>query len=75
MAVEKVYTCDLCGQFVKKADLRLLSFGLLSDRPEDYDRLDIGPECHDRPAADLLKLWYEKIPEDARREEAQRYAT
>jgi hypothetical protein len=46
MAVEKVYKCDLCGEFVPKDALRRLGVRALADRVEDTDWVDVGPECH-----------------------------
>ena len=54
MAVEKVYRCDLCGEYVTRDALKRAGVRGLDDRPEDADTVDIGPCCHTRPVADLL---------------------
>jgi hypothetical protein len=54
VAVEKVYKCDLCGEFVHKDAVRVARVGVLADRPEDCDRVDTGPCCWGRPIADLV---------------------
>lgn len=54
MAVEKVYKCDLSGEFVHKDALRRLAVRTLSDRPEDADPVDVGPCCYSRPIIDVL---------------------
>ena len=54
MAVEKVYKCDLCGEFTDRAELRRLAVRTLEDRPEDADMVDVGPCCKDRPVSDVL---------------------
>jgi hypothetical protein len=59
MAVEKVYKCDLCGEFVQHHDLKVIRVGLLEDRPEDAERLDIGPECHSRLIGELVAKYAE----------------
>ena len=57
MAVEKNFKCDLCGEFLRKDTVRVLRVGTLSDRPEDGERFDVGPECEQRPLADLIALF------------------
>jgi hypothetical protein len=54
MAVEKVYKCDLCGEFVPRDALRRLGVRTLDDRPEDADQVDVGPCCHSRPVSDVI---------------------
>lgn len=54
MAVEKVFRCDLCGEYVAAADVRVLRVGTTADRPEACDRVDTGPECDSRPIGDAL---------------------
>lgn len=54
MAVEKVYKCDLCGEFVPQGKLRVLRVGLVEDRPEICERIDVGPECATRLIAEVF---------------------
>jgi hypothetical protein len=57
MAVEREvrYRCDLCGEYVEKEHVQVMRVGRLDDRPEDCDRLDIGPECEGRPVRDAFR--------------------
>lgn len=54
MAVEKQFKCDLCGEFIRKDTLLVVRVGTLEDRPDAGERLDVGPECQDRPLQDLF---------------------
>jgi hypothetical protein len=63
MAVEKVYTCDLCGDAWPRGKLTRLGVRGLDDRPEDADNVDVGPCCQDKPVSDALA-----IARDAREE-------
>ena len=54
MAVEKVYTCDLCGQPRARADLRRFGVRSLDDRPDDVYNVDVGPCCREKPISDVL---------------------
>lgn len=54
MAVEKVYKCDLCGEYVHKQNVAVVRVGTIEDRPEACTRLEVGPECADRPVRELL---------------------
>jgi hypothetical protein len=63
MAVEKVYRCDLCGKSVPRDLLRVARVGTPDDRPEDCERIDIGPECGGRPVEDMIAA-YEKLRAD-----------
>lgn len=54
MAVEKVFKCDLCGEFVTKDELATVRVGLREWRPEDYVVVDVGRCCAGRPIADLI---------------------
>ena len=56
MATEKIWKCDLCGDFVSPGDLRRLSVRTAEDRPESGDVIDVGPECHARPISEVLTL-------------------
>ena len=47
MAVEKVWKCDLCGEFVGTASLRRVGVRTVEDRPDAADWVDVGPCCHD----------------------------
>jgi hypothetical protein len=54
VAVEKVYKCDLCGTAAQRGELAVARVGTADDRPEDAQRVDIGPCCHQRPVSDML---------------------
>lgn len=54
MAVEKVYRCDLCGEFVERGELKRLGVRGLDDRPEDADNVDVGPCCGEKPIVDVI---------------------
>ena len=54
MAVEKVWKCDLCGEFVHQDALRRLGVRTLDDRPEDADIVEVGPCCWGRPVNDVI---------------------
>ena len=56
MAVEKVWKCDLCGEFVSTNALRRVGVRTVEDRPDAADWVDIGPECHGRPLSELLTI-------------------
>ena len=63
MAVEKVWKCDLCGEFVHPDAVRRLAVRKVSDRPEDADNVDVGPECYSKPVGDVLILAGDKRAE------------
>ena len=54
MAVEKVYKCDLCGEFVQRGELMRLGVRKMDDRPEDADLVDVGPCCGERPVIGVI---------------------
>ena len=54
MAVEKVYKCDLCGEFVHKDALRRVGVRTIDDRPDAADWVDVGPCCYSRPLSDVI---------------------
>lgn len=54
MAVEKVYRCDLCGEFVERGELVRLGVRRLDDRPEDADMVDVGPCCGMKALLDVI---------------------
>lgn len=54
MSVEKVYKCDLCGEYVHRDVVRRLAVRTMDDRPEDADNVDVGPCCYQRPVNDVL---------------------
>lgn len=56
MAVEKVWKCDLCGEFAHKDAIRRLAVRTVADRPEDADWVDVGPCCYQQPVSDVLTL-------------------
>ena len=60
MAVVKSFACDLCGAAVDKLAVRIARVGMVEDRPEDCDRLDIGPECYGEGGdtiASVIRAW------------------
>lgn len=59
MVAEKRWKCDLCGEFIRKDTVKVIRIGTLEDRPEDGERFDIGPECEQRPIADLIARYAE----------------
>ncbi len=61
MAVEKVYKCDLCGTAVPRSELVVARVGTPDDRPEDCERIDLGPECASRPIAGLIAKYKEMV--------------
>lgn len=54
MAIERVYKCDLCGEFVAKPDVRRIGVRITEDRPDNADWLEVGPCCRKRELGDLL---------------------
>lgn len=56
MAVEREvrYRCDSCGEYVAREQVIVLRVGMVEDRPEDCERIDIGPECLGRPVRQIL---------------------
>lgn len=54
MAIEKVYKCDLDGEFVAKDAVRRVGVRIIEDRPENADWLEVGPCCYGRPIGDLM---------------------
>ena len=56
MAVEKVYTCDLCGQTRPRGELMRLGVRGLDDRPEDAENIDVGKCCLDKPVSEVLTM-------------------
>ena len=56
MAVEKVWKCDLCGEYAKATEVRRVHVRRTADRPEDAEVIDVGPECHGRTVSDVLVL-------------------
>jgi hypothetical protein len=65
VAVEKVFKDDLSGEFIRKEDVRVIRVGMLDDRLEAYERLDIGPLSFRKSIAELIEA-----AEDKRRENA-----
>lgn len=60
MALEKVYKCDLCGEFTDKNKSSVLRVGKRDWRPEDCVVLDIGPCCTEKPVSDVLAVAAER---------------
>ena len=55
MAIEKVYKCDLDGEFVVKDQVRRVGVRIIEDRPDNADWLEVGPCCHVRLVGDLIE--------------------
>ena len=53
MSIEKVYKCDLCGEFRQREQLVRLGVRLLDERPEDAENVDACLACRDRPVSDV----------------------
>ena len=60
MAVEKVYKCDLCGEFADLRQSSVLRAGKRDWRPEDCVVIDIGPCCAGKPVSDVLAVAAER---------------
>jgi hypothetical protein len=56
MATSKVWTCDLCGKPVDRADLVRLGVRTADDRPEDADVVDVGKCCASEPIGLVIKV-------------------
>lgn len=54
MAIEKIYKCDLDGEFVTRENVRRVGVRLIADRPDNADWLEIGPCCYHRPISELM---------------------
>lgn len=66
MAMKRVVTvdCDLCERAGIPADeATVIRVGSVHDRPDGCTRLDIGPECRERPIADAIAI-AEKVTAD-----------
>lgn len=55
MAIEKVYKCDLDGEFISKEDVRRVGVRVIEDRPDNADWLEVGPCCYHRPVRALIE--------------------
>lgn len=53
MAVEKVYKCDLCGEYAGKDTVRTVRVGDRGMRVEDYVPVDVCGACEARPIGSL----------------------
>lgn len=60
MALEKVYRCDLCGEYTDMKKSSVLRVGKRDWRPEDYVGLDVGPCCAGKPVSDMLAVAAER---------------
>jgi len=54
MAIEKVYKCDLCGEFITKFEVRRVGVRIIEDRPDNADWLEVGSCCYERRLGDLM---------------------
>ena len=56
MSVEKVFKCDVGGEFRKREELMRLGVRGLDDRPEDADNVDVCDEHAGRPVSEVLAI-------------------
>ena len=56
MSVEKVFKCDVGGEFRKRGELARLGVRTMDDRPEDADNVDVCAEHADRPISEVLAI-------------------
>lgn len=56
MSIEKVYKCDVGGEFRTRAELMRLGVRTMSDRPEDADNVDVCSEHAARPISEALAI-------------------
>lgn len=56
MSVEKVFKCDVGGEFRPRGELTRLGVRTMDDRPEDADNVDVCAEHADRPISEVLAV-------------------
>lgn len=56
MSVERVYKCDVGGEFRVRAELMRLGVRGMDDRPEDADNVDVCSEHAGRPVSEVLAI-------------------
>lgn len=54
MAVEKAFRCDLNGEYVARHALVVLRVGTPDQRPDECQRVDVCPDCHDQPVSAVV---------------------
>jgi hypothetical protein len=56
VSVEKVFKCDVGGEFRPRGELTRLGVRTMDDRPEDADNVDVCAEHADRPISEVLAV-------------------
>jgi len=56
VSVEKVFKCDVGGEFRPRAELTRLGVRSMDDRPEDADNVDVCAEHAGRPISEVLAV-------------------
>ena len=56
MSVEKVFKCDVGGEFRKRDELTRLGVRTMDDRPEDAENVDVCGEHAARPISEVLAV-------------------
>ena len=56
MSVEKVFKCDVGGEYRPRAELTRLGVRSMDDRPEDADNVDVCAEHAQRPISEVLAV-------------------
>ena len=56
MSVEKVFKCDVGGEFRKREELIRLGVRGLDERPEDADNVDVCAEHRTRPISEVIAI-------------------
>ena len=56
MSVERVFKCDVGGEFRKRDELTRLGVRTMDDRPEDAEHIDVCDEHAARPISEVLAI-------------------
>ena len=56
MSVEKVFKCDVGGEYRPRGELTRLGVRTMDDRPEDADNVDVCAEHAQRPISEVLAV-------------------
>jgi hypothetical protein len=56
VSVEKVFKCDVGGEYRPRAELTRLGVRSMDDRPEDADNVDVCAEHAQRPISEVLAV-------------------
>ena len=56
MSVEKVFKCDVGGEYRPRGELTRLGVRSMDDRPEDADNVDVCAEHAQRPISEVLAV-------------------